>query len=105
MKISDNVKVLLANIAKTPGDTKIKVKASAVRELAASDALNRSAALAGVSILAYLADKTPMPIEERKHVEFVIDALNKADRTDPAIINEAITSLTSIIGYYTEQVG
>lgn len=102
---TENVKTLLSDVSKFAGDGKIKVKASAVRELAASDALNGSAALAAISILAFLADKTPMPIEERKHVEFVIDALTKADRADQAVIDEAIKSLTSIIGYYTEQVG
>lgn len=102
---TENVKQLLSDVSKFAGDGKIKVKVSAVRELAASDALNGSAALAAISILAFLADKTPMPIEERKHVEFVIDALTKADRADQAVIDEAIKSLTSIIGYYTEQVG
>lgn len=102
---TEKVKTLLSDVSKFAGDGKIKVSAGAVRELAASDALNGSAALAAISILAFLADKTPMPIEERKHVEFVIDALTKADRANQAVIDEAIKSLTSIIGYYTEQVG
>ncbi len=105
MKISDNVTKLLADIQKVPGEQKIKVNASAVRELAQSDVLNRSAALAGISILAFLADKTPMSIEERKHIEFVIDAMQQANRGDPESIRNAVSSLTQIVGYYTENVG
>jgi hypothetical protein len=105
--MTTNAKVtkLLGDIAKIPGNGKIKVEVVAVRELAQSDMLNRSAALAGVSILAYLADKTPMPIEERKHIEFVIDAMQQANRGDTESINEAVKSLTQIVGYYTENVG
>jgi len=105
MKTSDQVKRLLADVARTPGDQKIKVSASAIRELAQSDALNRAAALAGISVLAFLADKTPMAIEERKHTEFVIDAMQQANRGDPESIRNAVNSLTQIVGYYTENVG
>ncbi|MNC04502.1 hypothetical protein D3C76_78070 [compost metagenome] len=105
MTTSVTVTKMLGEVAKVPGDGKIKVSAAAVRELAQSDALNRSAALAGISILAFLADKTPMSIEERKHVEFVIDAMSQANRGDPVSINEAIKSLTQVVGYYTENVG
>lgn len=105
MKTSDQVKRLLDDVARTPGDQKIKVSASALRELAQSDALNRAAALAGISVLAFLADKTPMPIEERKHTEFVIDAMQQANRGDPESIRNAVSSLTQIVGYYTENVG
>lgn len=105
--MTTNAKVtkLLGDIAKIPGNGKIKVEVVAVRELAQSDMLNRSAALAGISILAYLADKTPMSIEERKHIEFVIDAMQQANRGDTESINEAVKSLTQIVGYYTENVG
>jgi hypothetical protein len=102
---TENVNKMLDEVAKIPGNGKLKVQASAVRELAQSDALNRSAALAGISILAFLADKTPMAIEERKHVEYVIDAMQQANRGDSESVNKAISSLTQIVGYYTENVG
>ena len=104
MKMSNDVTKLLADVAKMPGDQKIKVNLSTIRELAHSDMLNKAAALAGISILAHLADKTPMAIEERKHVEFVIDAMQQAKRDDAVEIKNAINALTQIVGYYTERV-
>ena len=104
MKNSENLTKLLSDVTKMPGDQKIKVDTSVIRELANSDALNRSAALAGISILAFLADKTPMSLEERKNVDIVIDTMMQVDRGNQESIVSALQNLTKIVGYYTENV-
>lgn len=93
MKHTPKVKQLLDDLARIPLTGRIKVDSEAVRELAQSDALNRAGVLAATSILAILADRTPMAIEDRKNVEIVLDTI-LAVQPGVDSVNAAIRALT-----------
>lgn len=99
MKHTENVKKLLADLSRTPSNGRIKVDSEGLRELVQSDALNRAAVLASTSILAILADRTPMAIEDRKNVEIVLDTILSVE---PGVesVNKAIRALTEIVVQY-----
>lgn len=99
MKQSETVKQLLADLSRMPTTGRIKVNADAVRELAQSDALNRAGVLAATSILAVLADRTPMAIEDRKNVETVLDTI-LAVQPGVDSVNAAIRALTEVVVQY-----
>lgn len=104
MKLTENTVSMLNTLSITPASTKkLKVDVSAVRELVQSDTVNRSAVLATVTMLAFLADKTPMAFEERKNVEVIVEALTTAKHDDSESINAAVKALTEIVGYYTNK--
>lgn len=100
MKLSDKTKQMLADLARTPSKGRIKVDSESVRELAQSDALNRAGVLAATSVLAMLADRTPMAFEDRKHVETVLDSVLNANPNDVESVNNSIKALTQIVAIY-----
>lgn len=102
MKLTQRAQKALQMMQTIPGNGKIKIEAAAIRDLAASDALNRAATMAAISILANLVDTSPLSFEHRRDIDLLLNAIMNVDASSAEEFGQAIHALTTIAVHYNK---